>query len=241
MLDMTQAVYSLSQRFHSFTCLQEFVFFASPFFPLIDDAAPKNPSVLFQVWQVRGGWRAGHQWRATVAPRATHRPHGFGIGLQQPEHRRDVVKLRTVCNIYFSAPAAGHLFCSSSLASSSSSSGLRFSESAGDAAGAESNVSWEDESGLSTGLPVDEGSASMPGGDEGQSSWAMEPSLSGLLLGMDMVWESPSLTDGICPLLALLSPDWPPDRPGSQCDQRSSNLLPVEIKVKVNQEVHFLT
>lgn len=67
------------------------------------------------------------------------------------------------------------------MASSSSSSGLKFSESAGDAAGA-------DESGLSTGLPVDGGSGSMPEG-EGHSSRSaapLEPTLSGLPLGTDM-------------------------------------------------------
>lgn len=82
-----------------------------------------------------------------------------------------------------------HLFCSSSLASSSSSSGLRFSESAGETAGADSAASWEDESGLSTGLPVDGGSGSMPGGEDGHSSWGRappEPSLSGLLQSIDM-------------------------------------------------------
>lgn len=83
-----------------------------------------------------------------------------------------------------------HLFCSSSLASSSSSSGLRFSESAGETAGADSTASWEEESGLSTGLPVDSGSGSMPGGEEGHSSWGTEPqdsSRSGLLLAIDIV------------------------------------------------------
>lgn len=82
-----------------------------------------------------------------------------------------------------------HLFCSSSFASSSSSSGLRFSESAGDKAGAESAASWEEESGLSTGLPVDKGSWSMPGGEDGHSNWGRTPaevSLSGLQLGRDM-------------------------------------------------------
>lgn len=81
------------------------------------------------------------------------------------------------------------LFCSSSLASSSSSSGLKFSESAGDSAGADSAASWEEESGLRTGLPVDRGSWSMPEGEEGHSNWGRrpaEPSLSGLQLGMDM-------------------------------------------------------
>lgn len=63
-----------------------------------------------------------------------------------------------------------HLFCSSSLASSSSSSGLKFSESAGETAGADNAASWEEESGLSTGLPVDKGSGSMPGGEKGHSS-----------------------------------------------------------------------
>ena len=67
-----------------------------------------------------------------------------------------------------------HLFCSSSLASSSSSSGLRLSESAGEPAGADSAASWEEESGLSRGLPVE--------GGEGRS-------LSGLPLGVDMVAE----------------------------------------------------
>lgn len=70
----------------------------------------------------------------------------------------------------FDGENSSHLFCSSSLASSSSSSGLKFSESAGEAAGADNTASWEDESGLSTGLPVDEGSGSMPGGEEGHSS-----------------------------------------------------------------------
>ena len=75
-----------------------------------------------------------------------------------------------------------HLFCSSSLASSSSSSGLRLSESAGDTAGADSAASWEEESGLSRGLPVEGGSGSRPAGEEGRS-------LSGLPLGVDMVAE----------------------------------------------------
>lgn len=85
-----------------------------------------------------------------------------------------------------------HLFCSSNFASSSSSSGLKFSESAGDSAGADRAASWEEESGLSTGLPVDRGSWSMPDGEEGHSKWGSAPaeaSLSGLQLGMDMALE----------------------------------------------------
>lgn len=144
-----------------------------------------------------------------------------------------------------------HLFCSSSLASSSSSSGLRFSESAGEAAGADSSVSWEDESGLSTGLPVDEGSGSMPGGEEGHSSSGgapLEPSLSGLPLGRDMAvtmeWDgwssvgvirgSSSLTVGLPPQWAWLSPDWPPGWPLIQYDQRSSNLSWMQKKLNEN-------
>ena len=68
------------------------------------------------------------------------------------------------------------------MASSSSSSGLRLSESAGDTAGADSAASWEEESGLSRGLPVEGGSGSRPAGEEGRS-------LSGLPLGVDMVAE----------------------------------------------------
>ncbi len=85
-----------------------------------------------------------------------------------------------------------YLFCSSSLARSSSSSGLRFSESAGEAVGAESAASWELESGVSTGLPAKGGSVSSPGGELRSSSWtepAIPPSLSGLLLGLDMTEE----------------------------------------------------
>lgn len=133
---------------------------------------------------------------------------------------------------------SSNLFCSSSLASSSSSSGLRFSESAGEAAGADSTASWEDESGLSTGLPVDGGSGSMPVGEE-HSSWGrapLEPSLSGLLLGIDMVvtmewWVKQCecgkrvfQSVGLPPQWAWLSPDWPPGWPWSRYDQRSSNL-----------------
>lgn len=82
-----------------------------------------------------------------------------------------------------------YLFCSSNLARSSSSSGLRFSESAGETAGAESAASWELESGLSTGLPTESGSASGTAGEPRFSSWTdpvTPPSFSGLLLGLDM-------------------------------------------------------
>lgn len=41
--------------------LQEFVLFASPLFPLVDDAAPQDPGILLQVRQVGGGRGAGHQ------------------------------------------------------------------------------------------------------------------------------------------------------------------------------------
>lgn len=86
-----------------------------------------------------------------------------------------------------------YLFCSSNLARSSSSSGLRFSESAGETAGAERAASWELESGLSTGLPTESGSASGPTGEPRFSSWTdpvTRPSFSGLLLWLDMTTKS---------------------------------------------------
>lgn len=59
-----------------------------------------------------------------------------------------------------------HRFCSSSFASSSSSSGLRFSESeVGEHAGAElteERASWEDESGLTAGDAMAAGAGSVP-------------------------------------------------------------------------------
>lgn len=122
------------------------------------------------------------------------------------------------------------LFCSSSLASSSSSSGLRFSESAGDSAGPDSAASWEEESGLSTGLPVDKGSWSMPEGEEGHSSWGRtpaEPSLSGLQLGMDMALGWGGLR------WAWTLPDWSAEKPN---DQGSSNLPGKQRKKKADEK-----
>lgn len=74
--------------------LQQFVLLASPLFPLVDDAAPQDPGVLLQVWQVGGGRGAGHQRGAAVAPWTAHRPHGLGIRLQQPAWRDRKLKLQ---------------------------------------------------------------------------------------------------------------------------------------------------
>lgn len=76
-------VNTLSFRFWmkkgSLNHLQKFVFLSSPLVPLIDNPSPQDPSVFFQMGQVRRCRWAWHQRGTTIPPRSTHWAHGFGI------------------------------------------------------------------------------------------------------------------------------------------------------------------